>query len=103
MSAGNITLNDNMQNYRMLRIQFKIDYNGAYYTNAFVTVGDTYTQAIRVTSMNVDGTLLYYRGVGISTGKSLYIEGGFYSAGLNTTPASYNGALVPMQVWGIKI
>lgn len=102
MGAGTITLNDNIQNYRMLRIQFKVDYNHNYYVNAFVTVGDTYTQAIRVTSMNIEGTLLYYRGVGISTGKSLSIESGFYVAGLNSTPASFNGALVPTSVWGMK-
>lgn len=102
MGAGNITLNDNIQNYRMLRVSFKIDYNGSYYINALITVINNYTQPIRVTSINEVGTLLYYRDIGISTGTSLVVENGYYVDALNAQPANYNGALIPVRVWGIK-
>ena len=102
MSAGNISLSDNIQNYRMLRITFKIEYTGAYYVNALTSVVNGYSQPIRVTSINEAGTLLYYRGIGISTGQSLSVEGGYYVGTLNSQPAAYSGALVPVRVWGIK-
>ena len=102
MSAGNISLSDNIQDFRMLRVSFKIDYNNSYYTNALISVVNGYTQPIKVTSLNVEGTLLFQRGIGISTGKSLAIEGGYYTAALNGAMANYGGALVPVRVWGIK-
>ena len=74
MQAGNVTLSDNIQNYKMLRIHFKIENTSAYYVNALVNVLNSNTQAIKVTTLNDAGTLLFIRGVGISTGKSLYFE-----------------------------
>ena len=102
MNAGNVTLSDDIQNYRMLRIQFRIEHTSAYYVNALVTIINGYTQAIKVTTLNDPGTLLFIRGVGISTGKSLSFEGGYYTGGLGSQPTGYSGALIPVRVWGIK-
>ena len=102
MSAGNITLSDNIQNYKMLRIHFKIEYTSAYYVNALVNIVNGYTQAIKVKTINDAGTLLFIRGVGISTGKSLNIENGFYTGASGSQPTIYTGALIPVRVFGMK-
>ena len=102
MTAGNISLSDNIQDFRMLRISFKIEYTSSYYVNILVNISNGYTQATKVTSFNDAGTLLFIRGVGISTGKALGIEGGFYSGTLGSQPSGYSGALIPVRVWGIK-
>lgn len=102
MAAGTISLSDNIQNYRMLRVSFKIDVSGSIYTNALITVYNGSTQAIRVINLNSEGKLLITRVVNASTGTSLSIDGGYYTGGLNTGLGSYNGGLVPVRVWGIK-
>lgn len=102
MAATTISLNDNIQNYRMLRVSFKIEYTQNYYVNALISVINGTTQAIKVTALNPEGTLLFQRGIGISTGTSLIIESGRYINALNAQPVAYTGALVPARVWGIK-
>ncbi len=102
MGATTISLSDSIQNYRMLRVSFKIEYTQNYYVNALISVINGTTQAIKVTSLNPDGTLLFFRGVGISTGTSLNVESGRYIGALNSQPVAYTGALVPVRVWGIK-
>lgn len=102
MGATTISLSDNIQNYRMLRVSFKIEYTQNYYVNALISVINGSTQAIKVTALNPEGTLLFQRGVGISTGTSLNIESGRYIGALNDQPAAYTGALVPVRVFGMK-
>ena len=91
-----------MQNFRILRVTFRIDYTRGYYVNALLSVDGDKIQPTRVTSINVDGTLLYYRGIGNSSGTSLVIEGAYYTAALNSQPTGYAGALIPDKVWGMK-
>lgn len=102
MGATAISLSESIANFRMLIVSFKIDYNLDMYATEYINIYNSSTQPIRAINLNTDGKLLYTRVIKASSGTSLSVDAGYYTAGLNTGLGNFNGALVPNRVWGMK-
>lgn len=103
MAAQQVTLNDDLSNYRFYYVTFAMEYSDAWQSSVMVPCSST--AALHGFQFNVNGTgdagLMFYRIMTPAGGNKMNIGQGYYTT-CNATPSSYNGACVIKRIWGIK-
>lgn len=103
MSAQQVTLNDDLSNYRFYYVTFAMEYIDPWQSSVIVPCSST--AALHGFKFNINGTgdagLMFYRIMAPAGGNKMNIGQGYYTT-CNVTPSSYNGACVPKRIWGIK-